>query len=108
MPLSYGSIAGNLSSCIQLLSAVFSTTVWFTHVRSPGLSGDALAAPVPGQHAVVIQSMSSRTKGAPSIRRTAAVHRRQPIDRPLGHEDSMDIPHRLQAVDEAVLGQMPA
>jgi hypothetical protein len=42
MPLSYGSIAGNLSSCIQHPSAVFSTTAWFVHVRSRSFSGDAV------------------------------------------------------------------
>jgi hypothetical protein len=44
MPLSYGSIAGNLSSCIQHLSAVLSTTFWFAHVRSRSFGGDALPA----------------------------------------------------------------
>src|SRR6266568_9585900 len=49
MPLSYGSIAGNLSSCIQHPSTVLPTTAWFAHVRSRSFSGGALAAPVPRQ-----------------------------------------------------------
>jgi hypothetical protein len=52
MPLSYGSIAGNLSSCIQHPSAVLPTTAWFAHARSRSFSGGALAAPAPRQQVI--------------------------------------------------------